>query len=133
MLVITLQLSYTQETIYNALMNSNAKRKKIIKYTHAHTHIHSPTVNVLTAAGSIHYTLPCKLNREESVTLTLPYSALSMWLYDLFVCHLAFKLIKKKKKRILKKYMPVHHYLSISVEEEKKNTILCCFLYTLRL
>lgn len=58
-----------------------------------------PTVNVLTAAGSIHDTLPCKLNREESVTLTLPYSALSMWLYDLFVCHLALKLKKKEEKK----------------------------------
>lgn len=56
--------------------------------------------------------------------LTLPYSALSMWLYDLFVCHLAFKLKKKKKKRIFKKYMPVHHYLSISVEEKKYNLVL---------
>lgn len=61
-----------------------------------HTYTHSPTLNVLTAAGSIHYTLPCKLNREETVTLTLPYSALSMWLDDLCVCHLAFKLKKKK-------------------------------------
>lgn len=66
---------------------------------HTYTHTHSPTVNVLTAAASIHYTLPCKLKREETVTLMLPYSALSMWLYDLFVCHLAFKLKKKLKKK----------------------------------
>lgn len=45
MLVITLQLSYTQETIYNALMNSNAKRKINYKNAHIHTQAHSKCID----------------------------------------------------------------------------------------
>lgn len=96
--------------------------KNKIKKMHTHKHTHSPTVNVLTAVpGSIHYTLPCKLNREKTVTLTLPYSALSMWLYDLFVCHLAFKLKKMNLKK--KKHASASLFVYIC-GRRKKNTIV---------
>lgn len=52
MLVITLQFSYTQETIYNALMKTMLKKKS-----------HCPTVKVLTAVKI--NTLHCPANEQR--------------------------------------------------------------------
>lgn len=94
MLVITSQFSYTQETIYNALMKTAMLKKRN----------HCPNIKVLTARQDQYTTLPCKLNREKPVTLTLPYSALSVCLYDLSAHHLAFQLLCcPEKKEIIKK------------------------------
>lgn len=57
MLVITLQFSYTQETIYNALMKTMLKKKKKEKKSHC------PTVKVLTAVKI--NTLHCPANEQR--------------------------------------------------------------------
>lgn len=54
MLVITLQFSYTQETIYNALMKTTMLEKK---------KSHCPTVKVLTAVKI--NTLHCPANEQK--------------------------------------------------------------------
>lgn len=116
-MVITLQFSYTQETIYNALL-----KMAMLKIT-------LPTVNVLTALSrSIHYTA---LQTERRETCHANVALLSsvhvfMWL----VCHLAFQLLccpeKIEEKKKQKTCQSINsHYLSLSVKK-----IMCCFLYT---
>lgn len=126
MLVITLQFSYTQETIYNALMKTMLKKKKVTL---------PPQLRYWLLWRSIHYTA-LQTNRDKPVTLTLPYSALSMCWWPC-VHHLAFQLLcclkKKKKERKEKQKITCQcidgHCWSLSVKKKKS---CAAFLYTWR-
>lgn len=135
MLVITLQFSYTQETINNALMKTamfkRRKKRKMTKKNHTATQL-----RYWLLCRDQYTTLPCKLNREKPVTLTLPYSALSMCFYDLSVCHFAFSsytaLLRGKKRRketITRQCITICQFLW---KEEEKEFSRVAFLYTWR-
>lgn len=131
MLVITLQFSYTQETIYNALNeDSNAKKKES----------HCSTVKVLTALSrSIHYTALQTEQREACHANVALLSSVHVFLWPVCPspCFPATVLSRRKEKKNRrrrrwkkkKKNMPVHWWSLLVYICEK---ILCCFLYTWR-
>lgn len=102
MLVITLQFSYTQETIYNALMKTMLKKKKS----------HCPTVKVLTAVKI--NTLHCPANEQRKAChanvalLSSVYVLMTVCPSPCFSATVLSLKKKKRKKRNIKNNMPVH-------------------------
>lgn len=102
MLVITLQFSYTQEAIYNALMKTamltHTQKKIIITLLHCKGIDSSVKIN----------TLHCPANwTERSLSRYRCLTQLCLCFYDSSVHHLAFELlccpeinIKRKKKKL---------------------------------
>lgn len=122
-----LQFSYTQETIYNALMKTAMLKKK--------KESHCSTVKVLTAPSrSIHYTALQTEQREACHANVALLSSVHVFIWPVcpspcFPATVLSRREEEKKINKKKKNMPVHWWsLLVYICE----TILCCFLYTWR-